>query len=78
MDSTDLRGREEISRWRVYAWGVLAVLTCPCHLPLIALALAGTSAGALLGEHWWIAAFALTTLFLITLSRATRPIWSRT
>ncbi len=77
MASAGLGGREEIPRWRVYAWGLLAVLTCPCHLPLIAIVLAGTSAGALLGEHWWIAAFALTALFLITLSRALRATWSR-
>ncbi|MBS7674248.1 mercury resistance protein, partial [Vibrio cholerae] len=26
------------SRWRAYAWGVLAALTCPCHLPLLVIA----------------------------------------
>lgn len=78
MDSTGFGRHPETPRWRVYAWGVLAVLTCPCHLPLIALALAGTSAGALLGEHWWIVASALTALFLTTLSRALRAIWNRT
>lgn len=78
MDSTGLGRRQETPRWRVYAWGALAVLTCPCHLPLIALALAGTTAGAVLGAHWWLAAFALTALFLITLSRALRAIRNRT
>lgn len=28
-----------------------AVLFCPCHLPLLLLLLAGTTAGALVGEH---------------------------
>lgn len=38
--------------WRAYAWGVLAALTCPCHLPILAAVLAGTTAGAFLSEHW--------------------------
>lgn len=78
MDSSGLGRHREISHWRTYAWGMVAALTCPCHLPLIGLALAGTSAGALLGQHWMIAAFALAALFLITLSRALRSFWNRT
>ena len=27
-----------------YLWGVLTVLTCPCHLPILAATLAGTTA----------------------------------
>ncbi len=26
-----------------YLWGALAVLTCPCHLPILAIVLAGTT-----------------------------------
>lgn len=48
-----------------YLWGGLAVLTCPCHLPILAVVLAGTTAGAFLGEHWVIAALGLTGLFLL-------------
>ena len=33
-----------------YLWGALAVLTCPCHLPILAIVLAGTTAGAFIGE----------------------------
>ena len=37
----------EVSRSRNgYLWGILAVLSCPCHLPILAIVLAGTSAGA--------------------------------
>jgi len=42
-----------------YLWGALAVLTCPCHLPILAIVLAGTTAGAFIGEHWGIAALTL-------------------
>ncbi|MFU7899054.1 broad-spectrum mercury transporter MerE [Pseudomonas aeruginosa] len=63
--------------WRAYAWGVMAALTCPCHLPLLAAVLAGTSAGAALAEHWGIAALALAVLFLLALTRALRAFRSR-
>ncbi len=62
----------ETPRWRAYAWGVLAVLSCPCHLPLLAVALASTSMGALLSKHEVTAALLLATLFLLALSRALR------
>ncbi|MBN9459702.1 MAG: broad-spectrum mercury transporter MerE [Burkholderiales bacterium] len=63
--------------WRAYAWGVLAALTCPCHLPILAAVLAGTTAGAFLSEHWGIAALALAALFLLALTRALRAFRSR-
>ena len=62
--------------WRTYAWGVLAALTCPYHLPLLAILLAGTSAGAVVSEHWGIALFLLSLLFLLALNRAMRA-WRR-
>jgi len=55
-----------------YLWGALAVLTCPCHLPILAAVLAGTTAGAFIGEHWGIAALALAGLFFLSLARALR------
>ena len=55
-----------------YLWGVLAVLSCPCHLPILAIVLAGTGAGAFLGEHWVIVGIALTGLFVLSLSRLLR------
>ena len=63
----------EVSRSRNgYLWGILAVLSCPCHLPILAIVLAGTSAGAFLGEHWVIVGIALTRLFVLSLSRLLR------
>jgi len=55
-----------------YLWGALAVLTCPCHLPILAAVLAGTTAGAFFGEHWGIAALALTALFVLAVARLLR------
>lgn len=55
-----------------YLWGALAVLTCPCHLLILAAVLAGTTAGAFLGEHWGIAALALTSLFVLAVARLLR------
>ncbi|TAN02440.1 MAG: mercury resistance protein [Rhodanobacteraceae bacterium] len=67
----------EVPRWRTYAWGVLAVVSCPCHLPLLAIALAGTSMGALLGKHGVIAALLLAALFLLALNRALKAFRDR-
>jgi mercuric ion transport protein len=55
-----------------YLWGALAVLTCPCHLPILAVVLAGTTAGAFIGEHWGIAALTLTGLFALSVTRLLR------
>lgn len=55
-----------------YLWGALAVLTCPCHLPILAAVLAGTTAGAFIGAHFGIAALALTGLFVLSGARLLR------
>lgn len=51
---------------------MLAALTCPCHLPILAAVLAGTTVGAFLGDHWGVAAVALAALFFLSLARAIR------
>ncbi len=55
-----------------YLWGALAVLSCPCHLPILAAVLVGTSLGAFIDEHGGIAAIALTGLFVLSLGRLLR------
>ena len=60
-----------------YLWGLLAALTCPCHLPVLAIVLAGTTAGAFLGKYWGIAAFGLTGLLVLSLARAMRAFKGR-
>jgi mercuric ion transport protein len=62
---------------RAYAWGTLTALACPCHLPLLAVVLAGTTAGAALAKHLGIAALALAALFLLALTRAVLAFRSR-
>lgn len=51
------------SRWRGYAWGFLAALTCPCHLPVLALLLSGTALGALITQHMALAVMVGVALF---------------
>ena len=55
-----------------YVWGALAVLTCPCHLPILAIVLAGTTSGAFIGENLGIAALTLTGLFVLSVTRLLR------
>ena len=52
-------------------------VTCPCHLPIWIAVLAGTSAGAFLGEHWGLAALALTGLFVASALAAMRAFSSK-
>jgi mercuric ion transport protein len=67
----------KVSRWRAYTWGVLAALTCPCHLPVLALLLSGTAAGAFVSEHWGLAALVLAMLFILFLRAALRALRER-
>ncbi|KGS16505.1 mercury resistance protein [Pseudomonas coronafaciens] len=64
-------------RWHAYTWGVLAALTCPCHLPVLALLLSGTAAGAFVSEHWSLATLVLTVLFVLFLRAALRAFRKR-
>ena len=61
--------RQRIS---AYLFTALALLTCPCHLPIWIALLASTTAGAYLSEHWGLAALALTGLFVLSVTRALR------
>ncbi|WP_429000862.1 broad-spectrum mercury transporter MerE [Stenotrophomonas maltophilia] len=63
-----------ISRLRAWGWGALAVLSCPCHLPVLALLLSGTAAGAFLDHHLGMTALAFATLFVVSLICALRAI----
>lgn len=75
MDSPDgVESPRQVPGWRAYTWGVLAALTCPCHLPLLAAVLAGTTAGAFIGDHWGIAAVALAALFALSVAMARRAL----
>jgi len=71
---TDPTARQRIS---AYLFTALALVTCPCHLPILLALLAGTTAGAYLSEHWGIAALALTALFALSLTRAVRAFGSK-
>lgn len=53
-----------------YLWTGVAVVACPCHLPLLVGALAGTAAGAALASHWLLALGGLAGLFVLAAARA--------
>lgn len=53
-----------------YVMGTIAVLTCPCHLPILTALLSGTAAGAFLADNLVLAAVLLLAVFLIS-ARAT-------
>lgn len=65
-------GLTRSARWRAWLWGALAALTWPCHLPIVLLALSGTTVGALVSQHVGVAVAVLVALFVLFLTRALR------
>jgi mercuric ion transport protein len=55
-------------------WGTLAVVTCPCHLPILVVVLSGTALGALLQEHFTLTLVLFSVLFLLSLWAVTRAL----
>ena len=53
--------------WKPYAGLGLALLTCPCHLPLLLGALAGTALGGWLRQYTLVVFLALLGLFVLAL-----------
>lgn len=45
----------------------LAVLTCPCHLPILLAVLAGTGLAGALSQYVGVAVLALTVIFVASL-----------
>ncbi|EQM66776.1 broad-spectrum mercury transporter MerE [Pseudomonas asiatica] len=77
MLNADQAESTKLPRWRAYTWGMLAALTCPCHLPVLALLLSGTAAGAFVSEHWSLAALVLAVVFILFLRAALRAFRER-
>lgn len=50
----------------------IAVITCPCHVPILAAVLGGTVLGATITEHLGIAVAVLTALFMASAWSAVR------
>jgi mercuric ion transport protein len=49
-----------------YVMGAIAVLTCPCHLPILIVLLSGTAAGALLAQNLFLTVVLLLAVFLLS------------
>ena len=49
-----------------YFMGAIAVLTCPCHLPILLLLLSGTAAGAVLSQNLGTAILVMLPVFLLS------------
>lgn len=55
-----------------YLMTALAIVACPCHLPLLLVLLGGTALGAVLSEHMAVAFIAVTALFVLSAWAALR------
>lgn len=64
--------KDPVRRSTGYAMAVLALLTCPCHLPIFFLLFSGTAAGAFAAEHSGVALALVAVLFLLSVTTAMR------
>lgn len=53
-------------------WGTIALLTCPCHIVIIALLFAGSSIGAVISNNFVWVFLGLAVVFGFSLFMATR------
>lgn len=72
MTATHENGRAQPKTPLTYLWGGLALLTCPCHIGVLALVLSGTTLGAFLSEHLGTALFGSTILVFVFIAAALR------
>lgn len=67
MDTTNTSNTPSATRGVLfYITAPLAVLTCPCHLPILLVLLSGTAAGAFLSQNLGLAALVLLPIFLLS------------
>ena len=55
-----------------YVMAAVAVITCPCHLPILLAVLTGSALGAVVQEYMVLSVLALTALFLASAWSAIR------
>lgn len=73
MDTTNTVNATSATRGVMfYFTAFLAILTCPCHLPILLLLLSGTAAGAFLQENTAVAVGLLLPVFLLSAFAAWR------
>jgi len=58
---------------KTFAW-LFAVITCPCHLFILTVLLAGTAAGAFIQSYFIPLAIILSVLFIISLAKAIKTL----
>ncbi len=62
---------------RGYLYALLAVVTCPCHLPVFALLFSGSAVGAFLSDNFATALTIFSLLFIFSLTLAVRALRAR-
>ncbi len=54
-------------RLRTGLFTLLAIISCPCHIPILLVVLSGTSLGLLLAAHTVLAVTLLSAIFIASL-----------
>lgn len=54
-------------KWKQYLSVGVAIITCPCHLPILVGALAGTALGGWLNQHSLVVTLGMAGIFVLAL-----------
>ena len=73
MDATSTSNKTSTARRvKYYVTASLALLTCPCHIPILLFLLSGTAAGAFLASNVWLVLAVVLPIFLFSVVTAMR------
>ena len=59
-------------RRKGYVYAVATAILCPCHMPVWAILLGGSAAGAIVDQYFWSIALGLGVLSLLTFAGAAK------
>ena len=60
--------------WKQYLSVGVAIITCPCHLPILVGALAGTMLGGWLSQHTLVVTLGMAGIFVLALLYSCRAL----
>ena len=77
MSTTEQTEKSLGRRLRTGLFALLAIISCPCHIPILLVVLSGTSLGLLLASHTALALMLFSVVFIASLAGLFRVLRAR-
>ena len=77
MSTTEQPEKPPGRRLRTGLFALFAIISCPCHIPLLLVVLSGTSLGLLLAAHTALALLLFSAVFIASLAALFRILHTR-